>query len=217
MNISVLLSAGIGSRMNTNKPKQYLDLCGKEILYYSIDALKKSLKTDKIMVMVTDDLENKKRIEDEYGVFCLVGGSSRNESLKIALDYIKANYECDKVFVHEAARPFINENIIDEYFQKLEEYDAVITTKHITDSLGQYNNEYVNRDEYCLIQAPEAFKFNQLYENFKADSDITATVQQLPNDISIYRNFDIKNNLKITYSEDLEMAKILMQGAKNNE
>ncbi|MGN0614325.1 MAG: 2-C-methyl-D-erythritol 4-phosphate cytidylyltransferase [Porcipelethomonas sp.] len=210
MNISMILSGGVGSRFGSDVPKQYNFLCKKEILSYSVEALKDSAENMGIIVLC--DNSYSERLSKQYDVICTECGNSRNSSLKNGLDYIKNNYpECDKVFITEAARPFLTSSIVDDYFGLLDEYDAVITAQHITDSLGRKNESVTLRDEYYLIQAPEAFRFEILYSSFSADSNITATVQQLPESRKVKEYYDFKNNMKITYPEDIIIAEQLMK------
>lgn len=210
MNISMILSGGVGSRFESDIPKQYNILLEKEIISYSIDAIKGAVESQKIIVLC--DCSYSERISKQYDVICVECGNTRNSSLKNGLDYIKTNFpECDRVFITEAARPFLTSRIVDDYFRMLGEYDAVITAQHITDSLGRKNESVTLRDEYYLIQAPEAFRFDMLYDNFKADSNITATVQQLPEERKVREYYDFKNNMKITYPEDLIIAEQLMK------
>ena len=211
MNIGVILSGGTGSRFGANLPKQYLPLCGKKVIEYSIQALEECEELDIYLVMAAEEYcMNPPFSVSEKGKV-IPGGDSRNASLKAALSYIEENYpKCEKVFIHEAARPFLRRDIITEYLQKLDEFDAVITTKKITDSLGSIKEWYVNREEYYLIQAPEAFRFSLLNRYFKADSPITATSQQLPEESKVYQNFAFTDNLKITYPEDFLVAEHMM-------
>ena len=210
MNISIILSGGEGKRFASATPKQYQTLMGKEVISYSIRAMRGSELSDGILVV--SDSKSVERLAAEYYVPCIVGGSTRNESLRNALEYVRLYIkECKKVFINEAARPFLTAQIIDSYFRYLNEYDAVITAQHITDSLGREGEAVTDRDEYYLVQAPEAFRFDLLYRHFLADSPITATVQQLPADRKVYKCFDFKHNLKITYKEDLLHAEQIMR------
>lgn len=210
MNVSMILSGGSGSRFGTDLPKQYNRLLGKEVISYSIEALKKSNSTDVIIVICDNSFAE--RLTSQYDVICVTGGSSRNASLRKGLDYIKVNFpECEKVFITEAARPFITAELVDKYFEYLDEYDGVITTKHITDSLGKYGEHITMRDEYYLVQAPEAFEFNAIYNSFDAESSITATSQQLPANSKVIKYFDFTRNMKITYPEDLLIAEQIMK------
>lgn len=210
MNVAIILSGGAGTRFDNRKPKQYHALLGKEVISYSVEALMKSTLTEVIIVVA--EKESVKRLTEKYGIECIEGDMSRNGSLKKGLDYVKEKYHsCQKIFINEAARPFLTAELADKYYGFLDEYDSVITTQRITDSLGREGEAVTNRKEYYLIQAPEAFRFDLLYEYFSADSPITATVQQLPADRRVLRYFDYKNNMKITYREDLLVAEQIMK------
>ena len=210
MEIAVILSGGSGARFGKALPKQYHTLCGREVIAYSVDAMQKSCEID--AVIVAADPEHVERLTQTYGVTSINSGPTRNGTIWNCLEYIKTKYPaCEKILINEAARPFITAEIIDDYFRCLDDYDAVITAQHITDSLGREGEAITNRSEYYLIQAPEAFRFDYLYRHFKADSPITATVQQLPPDRRVKKNYDFKHNMKITYPEDLHIAEILME------
>lgn len=211
-NMGVILAGGVGTRFNGDIPKQYMKLNGKEIIAYSIDAFKSSKLLDELICVVNEAEYQEKNIQTKYNVICIKGGKSRNESLYNAIIFINKYYpNCEKVLIHEAARPFIKSEIIDKYLMLLDDYDAVVTASKITDSLGTINGQHVDRNNYCLIQAPEAFWIRDLLEHFSPNSDITGTVHQLPYQSNVYYNFDFKYNLKITYPEDLFVAEQLIK------
>ncbi len=210
MNIALILSGGTGERFGGALPKQYHMLLGKEVVGYSVDALKASSMTDRLIIAAGEYALA--RLAAQYEVECVAGGASRNASLKNGLDYIYRKYpECKSVFINEAVRPFLTAELADEYISSLDEYDAVITAQHITDSLGRVGEPATDRSEYYLIQAPEAFRFEYLYRHFSADSPLTATVAQLPADRKVRKYFEYKHNMKITYAEDLLFAEQLMK------
>lgn len=210
MNVSVILSGGVGVRFGNELPKQYQMLRGKEVIAYVVEAMKRSGLTDKIVIVAgRDDIP---RLQKTYGVDCAEAGNTHNASVKSGLDFIKKHYpECRKVLFADAARPFLTGAIVDRYFEFLDEYDGVITAQHITDSLGREGEAFVDRTPYYLIQKPEAFIFEQAYAHFSAESATTAIVQQLPEGTNVKKNFDIRQNLKITYPEDLPLAEYLME------
>lgn len=210
MNIALILSGGAGSRFGSCLPKPYHMISGKEVIAYSIDALRLSLRVDDIIVICGHEFIE--AVSAKYRIACIEGGATRNASLKNGLNYIRQHFPgCKKVFINEAARPFLTIGLVDMYYDYLNEYDAVITTQYITDSLGREGEAVTDRSEYYLIQAPEAFRFDLLYRHFSAESPITATVQQLPVDIRIKKYFDFKHNIKITYKEDLIIAEQIMK------
>lgn len=210
MNVGMILSGGSGTRFGGNLPKQYHELCGKEVIAYSVEAMKEAQQIDAVVVVA--DLAYVPVLREKYGADCISGGKTRNASLRRGLEYIKKTFpDCEKVLITEAARPFLTAGLADKYLTGLDEYDAVITTKQITDSLGRYGEAVTRREEYYLIQAPEAFHFSALYQHFREDSPITATVQQLPPERKVLNYEDFRNNLKITYPEDLIIAEYWMK------
>lgn len=204
-NIGIILSGGNGTRFGSQVPKQYLKLCGKQVIEYSIEAFQRSKLCDELIIV-----SNSREVIS--GATYVDGGKSRNISLHNALQYIKRKHlHCRKVVINEAARPFVTSKLIDDYFMLLDDYEAVITTKRITDSLGREGERVTDRNEYYLIAAPEAFRFPLLAENFDPASAITATVQQLPAGIKVKRYYNFPINYKITYPEDLRIAEQLIK------
>jgi 2-C-methyl-D-erythritol 4-phosphate cytidylyltransferase len=209
MNIGVILSGGAGSRFGGARPKQYRSLCGKEIIGYAAEALKRSALTDRILIIAAK--AHLARLQSAYGLECAEAGDTHNVSAKNGLDFIHTHYpRCRNVLFADAARPFITAEIADRYFTLLEDFDGVITAQPITDSLGQEGVSFTDRSRYYLIQKPEAFRFPLIYAHFFADSNATALVQQLPAQAAVKRCFDLRQNLKITYPEDLPLAEYWM-------
>ena len=194
-NIVVILAGGSGSRYGGDIPKQYLKINGKEVLSYSIEAAKCSRYTD--IILVVCDKKYQRRIKDQYNVEVCDGGSTRNLSVYSALRYVeKCGYDCEKIIFLDSARPLIKSELIDDYMDKLDEFDCVITGQKIVDSLGKYGIRYVNREDYYLIQTPEACNFGRLISSFDKDSDKTAICQLMPEDSTLYVSFKMKNNMK---------------------
>ena len=210
-NILVILAGGSGVRYKAGKPKQYTTINGKELLEYSIDEMKQSEKTDKMLVVLNNDPETMERVRTDYDVEVLTGGKERAYSFQNALDYVKVHYpECKKIIFHEAARPLVHHDVIDKYFDLLDEYDYVETCKKISDSLGSYVMQAPRREDYYPIQAPEAYKFSVLNQYYDCDSDIYFAANQFPAFIKGYQYFDIQNNLKLTNPDDKVLIEYLL-------
>lgn len=211
MNIGVLLSGGIGSRFGSEEPKQYLELNHRKVIEYSLDAFRKSKGLDRYFVVVAPEHCKQCPFPLEAGVALVPGGSTRNGSIKAALDHIvKTAPDCEKIVIHEAARPFLTASIVDDYLAILDEYDAIIATKKITDGLASVHQWMVKREDYFLLQAPEGFRFSRLLQCFDGNSPMAAAIQQMPPESKLFRYENFPNNVKITYPEDLIVAASLM-------
>lgn len=215
--IGIILAGGIGSRFGADRPKQYCTIFGKEMIGYSIDAFRKAKTIDDFIVIVDKNEMANGRIAEEYGVITVEGGNSRNGSFKNALDYINAHYpDCDKIIENNAACPMITPELIDEFINLLDEYDFVNTAYKITDALGSYKDRIANREDFYLIQAPDAYRFRLLYEHFDENSELCHPAHQLPLSATEYRYFDYTDNYKVTYPEDIRIVEMLMERRKNN-
>lgn len=217
-NIGIVLAGGIGNRFKGTKPKQYYLINGKEMIAYSIEAFKNSKMIDDFIVIVDGEEYEKGRIRDEYGVKTVLGGSTRNHSFKNALDYINDNYpDCEKIIENNAACPLTTSKLIDEYLKLLDTYDYVQTTFKITDALGSYKSRTVDREDYFLIQAPDAYRFKSLYDNFDPNHPNGHPAVQLPDDAQGYNYWDYGVNFKVTYPDDIKIIEMLINRAKEND
>lgn len=208
MNVALILSGGVGKRLGGNIPKQYLTIKGKMIIQYVIEAIEASEKIDKIVAVAHEPYLS--LLRDKFDIDVCQGGAERNVTLKNGLDYIREHFDCDKIMIFDSVRPLITPALIDEYMDKLDGYDIVLTAQKITDSLGCYDMHEVRRERYYLLQSPEAYKFDKLYKYFDSESTLTEVAQQLPEDTPTYLNFDFSDNLKITYKHDLFVAEQLL-------
>lgn len=214
-NVIIILAGGIGTRYDADRPKQFLEIAGKELLAYSIEEMQKCRSAHRIMVVLNNDKKEMKRVQDTYQVEVIEGGKDRAHSFQNALSFIKNTYkDCEKVVFHEAARPLIESKTIDEYFMLLDDYDYVESCKRITDSLGSYVAKAPRREDYFLIQAPEAYRLSVLTQYFDCESPIYFAANQFPNFVKGYQNFEIKNNIKLTIPEDRAMIEYILKERK---
>lgn len=207
-NIIMITAGGVGQRFGSNVPKQYVEINGRQVISYVIEACKKSQQADAIIVVAHPNYHEE--LIRDYGVEVTSSGAELNNTKRNGLDYIREHSQCEKVVVVDAVRPAIETQVIDKFFTLLDDYDAVACARKITDSLGHYGEWVVNREEYYTLAAPEGFRFNLLDQHFKADSPITESIQQLPSTSKVYLDFDIPYYDKLTYPEDLLRMQILL-------
>ena len=218
MNIVSILANGVGSRFGSNVPKQFHKINGKMVIEFVIDSILESKNIDKI-VIATNIEANSVYLADiceQNNIDLIEGGSSRNRTLRNVLDYIDKKYACKKLIVCDAVRPMITGELMDKYFKMLDSCDAVVTAQKITDSLGCYNFQKVNREHYYLMQSPEGFDFKLLNNIFDSESELTEVTQQLPEDSKIELYFDFSNNFKLTYPADLKYLEALIKDRENH-
>lgn len=210
-NVLVILAAGLGLRYGDKKPKQYSMICGHELLDWSMREMLKTEQSDKI-VLVLDNLSN--HISDatqRYQVDVIAGGEDRAHSFQRALDHIHSHYpDCEKVIFHEAARPLVKHALIDKYFGLLDEYDYIETCHRIVDSLGSYTVQAPRREDYYLIQAPEAYRLEVLEKYYDCESQIYFAANQFPKECKGFQSFELKQNYKLTTKDDRKIIEALL-------
>ena len=216
MNAAIVLSGGSGKRFGANKPKQYMDLCGRPVIDYVIDAALNANKIDEIVLVI--DKEYKHYVEkiDNSKIHTTNNGKERLNSVKNGLDYIKENYpNCDRIIIVQAVSPFITSKLIDEYIDFLDEYDVVTTAEKCPGeifNIEEYKKR--NRDNYYFCQSPEAFKFNDLYKYIDTESKYSELIYHYDIEPKIKFYTDFNNNVKLTFQSDLEYCKFLMMNNK---
>lgn len=218
MNIIAILANGVGARFGSNVPKQFHRVNGKMVIEYVIESIAQSTKNDKL-VIATNVEANSVYLADicaKYDIDLIEGGETRNKTLKNVINYIDSNYSCRKLIVCDAVRPMITGELMDTYFDLLDNSAAVVTAQKITDSLGCYNFQKVNREDYYLMQSPEGFDFPLLRDSFDENSPLTEVTQQLPEDSKIELYFDFNNNFKLTYPADLKYLEALIKDRDND-
>ena len=218
MNIVAILANGVGARFGSNVPKQFHKVNGKMVIEYVIESILEGKKVDKI-VIATNVEANSVYLADiceKNDIDLIEGGSTRNRTLRIVLNYINDKYNCAKLIVCDAVRPMITGELMDKYFDLLTGSAAVVTAQKITDSLGCYKFQKVDREDYYLMQSPEGFDFKLLYDNFDSESTLTEVTQQLPEDSKIELYFDFNNNFKLTYPADLKYLEALIKDREND-
>ena len=211
-NIGIVLAGGIGHRFGGDRPKQYFKIKGKEMIAYSIE-LFRSCKTvdDFVVVLDPEEFENG-RIAAQYGVRAICGGKTRNWSFKNALDYIAREWpDCEKIIENNAACPLTKPEWIDEMIGLLDDYDWVQTTLHLSDALGSINDRMVNRDDYFLIQAPDAYRFHKILGCFDPGNPCGHPAAQLPplaRGRNVFRDGQV---FKVTHPDDIEIAELMIR------
>ena len=227
---AVVLAAGKGSRMGTKIQKQYLEICGKPVLYYSLAAFAASPIIDEIVLVTGEGKTDycRKNIIEAYGITkvnkIVVGGKERYESVYKALREIEPE---GYVFIHDGARPFVDESIIERTYQAVKEYRACVAGMPSKDTVKivDENDFAVNTPErrfvWC-IQTPQVFEtelITQAYKNLmehdreNVTDDAMVVEQEMQIPVKLYEGSYC--NIKITTPEDLDTAKGFIEHIKS--
>ncbi len=202
MYTAVILAAGKGERtgLSTNKTNIILD--HKPLFMHSVDVFVNSGFNVVLVINKNDeDFIKKWALNIKY----VYGGATRGESVQNGLKKVSTKY----VYIHDSARPFINEVMVNEIKQLLHKYDAVLTCKDVVNTIYNKDLNIVDRNTLLEAETPQAFLTKKIKDSYaKKDSKIYT------DDISVFKEFyndEIGlyyhgfNNVKITTERDLFM------------
>lgn len=216
MNVATVLSGGCGKRFGADRPKQYMDLCGRPVIDYVIDAALAAKTIDEVVLVIDDEYKHYVEKIDDERIHTTNNGKERLYSVKNGLDYVKANFtSCDKIIITQAVSPFITPELIDEYIELLNEYDVVTTAEKCPGEIFNID-DYKKRDreKYYFCQSPEAFRFDELYKYIDTESKFSELIYHYEDKPKIKFYTDFKDNVKLTFPGDLEYCKFLMMNRK---
>lgn len=203
--IILVMSGGSGQRFGADTPKQYCDMGGRPVIEYALDACRFSSADDIVIVTAKEYLDI---VHQKYGYPTTVGGSNRTISLYNGLQYVKKHYNCHKLIVVNAVCPLMSEEQLDRYFALLDDYDYVLTAWRIVSSLHKFDGTNIDRNDYFQCMEPEAYRFELLYENYRADFPAPYIFHQMPEKATGFYCFDYPYTMKITYAFDIKVANL---------
>lgn len=173
MHISIILSGGVGSRMQADIPKQYVIVNGQPIISYCIKTFLSDDTTDAIVMVVADEwknyvIENISKLDPHLPVFYAQAGETRQYSIYNALKVVKENgfSDDDIVLIHDAARPLVSKELIYACYKGCEQVDGVMPVINAKDTIyyskdGKIIDSLLNRNHLWCGQSPEAFRFGK--------------------------------------------------------
>ena len=224
MNGVVIVAAGTGSRMNMGINKQFIKLEGKEIIAYTIEKFYNNSNIEDIVVVVKEDESEffKKEILDKYNfknVEIAYGGKERQDSVYNGLKLL--DEKCDVVLIHDGARPFVSDKIIDKSIEEAKEHKAIVVGVPVKDTIKVIDNDKnivdtPNRSVLWAVQTPQTFDYNILIDAYKDafknkfyGTDDAMLVERIGYKVKMLEGS--YNNIKITTQEDLNIGSQILR------
>lgn len=173
MNIAIILSGGIGSRMGLNIPKQYVIVNNQPIISYCLNTFLNNSNIDAVVIVVSAQWKEfiEKLIAQKNTIKPVLfaePGDTRQLSIYNGLKVIEhSGYSSnDIVIIHDAARPLVNDDLINRCLEGCQSADAVLPVLPVKDTIyysedGNQIDTLLNRSHLWAGQAPEAFIFGK--------------------------------------------------------
>jgi len=224
MNIAIIAAAGAGTRMASDRPKQFLLLAGTPVIVHTLKAFEQCDSIHEVIVVLpAEQSAGFLSMAGKYGLRKLArvvpGGATRAESVKRGLMSVRAA-TAEIVAVHDGVRPFVTVDEIDRTIGAARENGAAILVAPVTDTIKEVRDQSVVRtlDRGVLRRAltPQCFRYELLRDAYQhADvndpslTDESALVEQLGHRVSVVEGS--ARNIKITTLADLEIAEALLK------
>ncbi len=229
---AIVLSAGQGKRMETSTQKQYLELEGKPIIYYSLKVFEDSQIIDHIVLVVGEGQKEYvcEEILNKYGfskVSAVVyGGKERYDSVWQGILALTAQQ--GYVFIHDGARPFVDEDILNRAYDTVIRYGACAAGMPSKDTIKLVDDESFTvktpkRKYMWVVQTPQVFESSLITDAYsklmREDSanvtdDAMVVEQMMKVPVKLFEGS--YENIKITTPEDLEVASALLKRKNKN-
>jgi 2-C-methyl-D-erythritol 4-phosphate cytidylyltransferase len=217
---AVVVAGGKGTRMGTSISKQYLPIGGKPVLMRTLEVFHRAEPSiHLILVLPQSDFEFWEDLCERYQFHLshqvVAGGTSRFQSVRNGLAAI--HFSQGLVAIHDAVRPFVNEEVILESFSKAQVFGSAIAVVPLKDSLREVNSDglsqFRERHKFRLVQTPQTFQLEKIRKAFEIPER-----EEFTDDATVYefQGWQVTliegnmENIKLTTPEDLEYAEFLL-------
>jgi 2-C-methyl-D-erythritol 4-phosphate cytidylyltransferase len=214
MTVALIVAAGSGQRLGADRPKALVELAGRSMLQWSIDALSQVRAIERIVVAMPPDTPA------PPGVSAVPGGAVRSESVRRAL---AGAGDSELVLVHDAARPLLTAELAEAVIEALvsqPDADAAIAAVPVTDTIKRADGsgtvtETLARDELWAVQTPQVFRRAALQRALDVEhgelaraTDDAWLIERAGGRVLVVAGSD--ENIKVTTPLDLRLAELLM-------
>lgn len=222
--IAIILMAGSGRRMRITEKKQFLPFHGKPLFCASVESFLSWGRCGEILLVINEEdrrfvesVVEKEGWRNKTELHLVEGGAERFLSVYQALQFLKKKGEEGILFIHDAARPFFTEDLLERLLEKSRSASAVIPGVAVKDTIkrveGGVVQESLKRTGLYAVQTPQVFLFSLLYEAYqdffvqreKREILITddAMLIEAFSEEQVYLISGEEQNRKITVKEDL--------------
>ena len=229
MNIAIIAAAGAGTRMASDRPKQFLLLAGTPILFHTLKTFEQCDNIHEVIVVLpAEESAGFVSAAGKYGLRKVArvvpGGATRAESVQRGLMSIRSA-TAEIVAVHDGVRPFVTVEEIDAVVTAAKTDGAAILVAPVTDTIKQVNDQRIVQtlDRAGLRRAltPQCFRYDVLRQAYQAAdvadpslTDESVLVEKLGIPVSIVEGSP--RNIKITTAEDLAIAEAIFDDTDRN-
>lgn len=229
---ALILAGGSGTRAGGGIPKQFRDLCGRPVIWYSMHAFMQADPATRLLLVVHEDWTERLRnileempAELRYPFETVTGGGSRIHSVMKGLAAISQNDGYGLVAVHDAARPLVSAAMIRRGWKTAAAHNSAVPVVPLADSIREITptgSIATDRAAFRLVQTPQIFNVRLLKSAYgKIDpedvpvrlTDDASVLEEAGQPVTLYDG--IPENIKITTPIDFTIAEGLLRHSHN--
>ena len=216
----IITAGGIGSRMGSEVPKQFLEINGLPILIHTLKNIYEFNPEAQLIVTLPKNyfdfwkellVKNGFQINHEL----VEGGRERYHSIQNALEIATGDF----IAIHDGVRPFVSHSTMERLFENLSDYEAVIPVVSMKESIRKITtvgSEHVDRKEFKTVQTPQCFTRDVIIKAYQQKfntsfTDDASIVEATGKKIKLIEGNE--ENIKITSPLDLLVAKSIMKSS----
>ncbi len=216
---AIIVAGGKGTRIKSSLPKQFIELCGKPVLFHTLEAFHRySPDVHIVLVLPADDFETWHQLVSTHSfsipLTLQTGGETRFQSVKRGLEKVDGP---GLVAIHDGVRPLVSEDIIGASFRLAAVHGTAVAAVRLKESIrmtDQDTTRAMDRSKFRLIQTPQTFDIDLIQRAYTqredpALTDDASVAERAGNPISLFEGS--YENIKITTAEDLVVAEALLK------
>lgn len=227
MAVAVVLAGGKGERVSSVCPKQFVEIQGQPLLAHTLKPFQESDWIHSIYIVLPFQFKDEKDLglsEVTKLSGFIEGGATRFDSSFNAISFLEDQVSCEElILIHDACRPFVSHRLIQSVVSSLSTWRAVNVFVPVRDTTVQLFDKqslsFLDRSSLRAVQTPQGFIFSDLYRSYQKAVHLNSS--HWTDDWSlVYEMCEGQNcgwvegdskNFKITYSEDLKYAELLLK------
>lgn len=227
-NIALLIAGGSGVRMHSSVPKQFMEIYGKPVIAYTLEAFQNHPSIDVIGVVCLDGWQERLwQYKEQYGItklwHVIKGGSTGQESIRNGIYELERHYASgDLVLVHDSIRPMVSEAVISSCIIVARERGNAVTVIPCQEAMLRTDDSIsssisVPRDSLKRSQTPQAFKLGEIAamhrkaEELGIKGSTASCTLAIELGMPVYFSQGSEKNIKLTTEEDLSIFKALLR------
>lgn len=227
MNVALIIAGGSGVRMHQDVPKQFLKINNKPVILYTMEAFERNPQTDAILVVTLDAWKDFVWASArQYGItklrWVITGGVTGQESIENGVRELAKTCEPDTaVMVHDAIRPLISDDIIEDSLAVFEKYGSAVAAIPCAEAVfqsadGSMSRVSIPREQLFRTQTPQTYTLEKLLwahdeakkQGIKNTVASCTLMQELGE--TVYFSKGSEKNIKLTTLEDVDIFRALL-------